>query len=227
MVGTLWKKIKFKANSLIRLSIILVIVVATILSTINISAPTSKVTLSSPTYLMTSMNEIVAANVPHYNFKLGLINLSTGSGEVTFGFFLKPFSGLNPVYAGPINYSQINYVPTNLAQVLVYQISSDNNTSVSLSVPFVLSNVSFNSPQGLMKINVWEIGGPNVQVLDITPPGDSYIQSFPASYVLGQYPGYHTFYLNFTLTIYSTLGPYKFPSQSKNVHLEYNNTIIV
>ena len=205
--------------------VILIIAVTIILSAVNISVKTNKISLSSATTMQSDLNALVVNNYSHYNFRTGYINFTQGNSGITFGYFLRPFNGVNPVYAGPVNYSQPD-APSSLAIIVIYQISGGSSSNSSI-VPFTLNSVTLNSPQGFSgKIETRNNVDFNSLVVEINPPGPI-IQSFTASKVLGSYPGHHNFYLNFTLTIYNTFGPYKFPSQSKNVHLEYNNTIVV
>lgn len=209
------------------LLIIAVIVVMVILSAVNISVRTYKVSVTPSTQMQSDLSNFVTTNTsPHYNFKIGYINFSAGNSEISFGYFLRPFNGWNPVYAGPVNFS-LGDAPSNLVMIVIYQIASSVSANPS-SVPFILNNVTLISPQGFNgKIEIWNSVDSNSLVIGINPPDPSFIQSFPASSVLGSYPGYHNFYLNFTLTIYNTFGPYKFPSQSQTVHLDYNNTVVV
>lgn len=204
--------------------IIAVVIVIVILSVVDISVKTNTVSTSSSTSFQSELNTLVNSDSPHYNYRIGYVNFTMGQKEITYGYFLRPFNGWNPVYAGPINYSRGD-APNNLVNVEFVQIAPHDSSTPS-SVPFIVSNVTLISPQGMGKTEVWQVPGSNSIAVFVNTPGQ-YIQSFTATYSLGQYPGYHTFYLNFTLTIYSTFGPYKFPSQSKDVNLEYNNTIIV
>lgn len=215
---------KTPATKIKKWTIVLVIAITIILSTVDISVKTYAISPSPATTMQSDLNALSTNNYSHYNFKIGFINFTTGNSEITFGYFLQPFNGLNPIYAGIINYSQVNS-PSSLAMIVIYQISPDGSLSPS-SVPFTVNYVTLNSPQGFNgETESWETVDSNSLVIKINPPGP-FIQSFSASSVLGQYPGYHNFYLNFTLTMYNTFGPYKFPGQSKTVHLEYNNTIV-
>ena len=211
-------------------AIVLVVVVIIVFSAFDISVKTNRVSVTPSTQLQSDYNDLVSGNssnsIAHYNFRIGFINFTTGNSEISFGYLLRPFNGWNPVYAGPVNFS-LGDVPNLFVQILVYQTSWDSSTNPS-SVPFILNNVSLASPQGFNgKIETWETVSNTLLTIYINNVGLSPIQSFAASSALGQYPGYHNFYLNFTFTIYSALGPYKIPSQSKTVHLEYNNTIVV
>ena len=208
-----------------KLAIVLVVVIIIVLSAVDISAKTYSISPSPATTMQSDLNSLVISNASHYNFRIGYINFTKGNSEITFGYFLRPFNGVNPVYAGFPNYSHVNS-PASLAIIVICQISSESSSNPS-SVPFTVSHVTLNSPQGFNgKTETWESVEFNSFGIVINPPGP-FIQSFSASPGLGQYPGYHNFYLNFTFTIYSALGPYKIPSQSKTVHLEYNNTIVV
>lgn len=210
-----------KAIKIAKLMAVFFIVVVIILSAVNFSVKTNMVSLTSPNFLR---SQTTGTNVAHYNFAWGYLNFSVGNNVISFGYVLRPFSGWNPVYAGPVNYSLGN-VPSTLVVLLVYQLSNSGASNIP-SVPFVVNNISLASPQGMSgNLELWSSVEPNSFGVILNPLGQ-FIQQFPASKVLGQYPGYHNFNFNFTLTIYNTLGPYKFPSQSKNVHLEYNNTII-
>lgn len=82
------------------------------------------------------------------------------------------------------------------------------------------------SPEGLNgRIQTWYTVANDSLGITVNPPG-SLNGPDPLNTALGDFPGYHHFFLNFTIAIYNTFGPYKFASQSETVHTEYNNTIV-
>ncbi len=204
----------------------LVVSVIILLSFVNISVKNYELPTKPYSDLQSTLNNFVTHNVSHYNYKIGYVNFSLENRILAFGYFIQPFNGLNFVSVGPAYFSANANASNTLAFITFYHISLSSSSN-SANAPFSVGNFSLMSPQGFNgKIETWYNIVAGTLVVMLNPPG-SFVQSDPFSDALGPYPGYHTFYLNFTLTVFSTMGPYKFPSQSKNVHLEYNNTIVV
>ncbi len=203
---------------------LLVVSVMILLSFVNISVKTYELPVEPYSDLQSTLNNFVIHNVSHYNYRIGYINFSLENRILTFGYFMQPFNGLNTVSVGPAYFSA--NASNTLALITFYHISSSGSSNFA-NAPFSVDNFSLISPQGFNgKIETWYNIVAGTLVVMLNPPG-SFVQSDPFNGALGPYPGYHTFYLNFTLTVFSTMGPYKFPMREQTMHLEFNNTIVV
>lgn len=204
---------------------VLVVLIITI-SYFDISTNSNKISLTSKSNLSNVTG--IYLRQSHYNLRIGYANFTTNRGNVSFLYVVIPFNGVNPIYVGTAYDMVYNSHNASLASVFavinVYQISTNSSSN---PVSFGLNSFSLKSPQGIngkIQAGVSSTSSNSFGIL-VYPKGE--LQSYdPFDNSLGQYPGYHNFFLNFTFTIHYTLGPYKFPFQSKAVHLEYNNTII-
>ena len=209
-------------NTRVRVLVLLVVFIIITLSYINISTITYDLPVSSASNPQANLSYFIMNDIPHYNFRIGYVNFSGQNHLVSFAYLLRPFNGLNPVKVGSAYYSGGD-VSSTLVTIIVYQIAANNS---KISVPFMMHDFSLKSPQGFDgKIESWD-GMEYGSLIIVLNPHGTFNQPDPFLNALGNYPGNHDFYLNFTLTIYNTFGPYKFPGQSKTVHLEYNNTIV-
>ena len=211
MVCSKGKKKVFSA-----LSVALLFSIFLSLSVVNFSVGTYKLSPVTISELSPDLKTLFNLGAPDYNFVKGYMNFTLNGQNVSYIYVVEPFNGLNPVFAGSPNSSG------DLAILEVWQLTPES-TSSSYSVPFSIDKLTLVSPQGLgIRIGPSYSVSCNSLVVTVNPN----VGTFQLYDALGQYPGYHNFYFNFTLTVYNTFGPYKFASQSKTVHLEYNNTVV-
>ena len=157
----------------------------------------------------------------HYNVQLGYVNFTEGQTSISFFYYTFPFMGVGP------NVSVTITTQLSLLQFTIFELSymkPGASASINRSVPIQVRNISLVSPQDpdlaqLVRIKNEGTYGENSLWIDLEPLS-------PYGLVTVLSPGFHNIYLNFTLSMYNTFGPYKFPCQSKTVHLEYNNTIV-
>lgn len=212
--------IKKKVKILLVVSVILL----TTFSFIDITQRTYELTTVSPLTPQMALNNFVVNDVPHYDFKVGYVNFTQNDRSVSFAYLLRPFNGLDPVYVGSAYYSPKPAVSSTIAIIDIYQIASHKSNS---SVPFSIGDFTLSSPEGFSGgIQIWyDITSKSLGLI-VNPPG-SFSEPDPLGPALQIFPGFHNFYLNFTITIYNSFGPYKFKSQSQNVDLQFNNTVVV
>ena len=186
------------------------------LSLVNFSTNTYKLSPVTDKELSPDFNTLFSSGA-HYSFAKGYINFSLGLQNISYVYVVEPFNGLNPVVVNSPN------SPGDLVILDVWQLLPSGIRS-STSVPFSIDMLTLVSPQGL-GVDIHPSYSISCDSLLVVV--NSNVGAFQVYNALGQYPGYHNFYFNFTLTIYNVLGPYKFLSQSRTVNLEYNNTIAV
>lgn len=215
---------KINTKKQVKILVVVSVILVITFSFIDISARTYEFPTVSPLTPQSALNSFVVNDVPHYNFKVGYVNFTQKDRFVSFAYLLRPFNGLNPVEVGSAYYSAKYAVSSTIAIIDIYQITSNSS---SKSVPFTIGNLTVNSPEGFSGgIQVWYDVTNNSLGLIVNPPG-SLNDPDPLSPALQNFPGSHHFYLNFTITIYNAFGPYKFTSQSQNVNLQFNNTVVV
>ncbi|MCL4336918.1 MAG: hypothetical protein M1129_01260 [Candidatus Thermoplasmatota archaeon] len=215
---------KVSTKKQVRILVVVSVIIVITFSFVSISTRTYEFPTVSPLTPQAALNSFVVNDIPHYNFKVGYVNFTQKDRIVSFAYLLRPFNGLNPVEVGSAYYSANYAVSSTLSIIDIYQITS--NSSIN-SVPFSIGNLTVNSPEGFSGgIQTWYDVTSNSLGLIVNPPG-TLNEPDPLSPALENYPGFHHFYLNFTITMYNTFGPYKFTSQSQNVHLEFNNTVVV
>ena len=193
-------------------------------SVADLATTTYSLTPDSPDSVSKAVGSYNNSLILHYNLRTGYLNFTTGGkNQISYFYFIYPFNGLNPVAVRSTNNSS-EPVAVDLLFLNIYQVNT-NGTSNLGRTAFGVTHISLVSPQtpSLEKdVTRHFLLSSNSLQVDLEP----FSFSGGLSREFGNSPGYHTFFLNFTLTIYSTFGPFKMPIQSQSAHLEYNNTIV-
>ncbi|MHB8396073.1 MAG: hypothetical protein ACYDAZ_01930 [Thermoplasmataceae archaeon] len=210
-----------KIRRVFSVTIILVLIstVLTVLVVNNVDQPVYY--LKNDPLAATYQNYVVNSTGGHVNYtRFGYINLSSDGCTQSYRYFLIGFRlGFTVINNTTLPYLQI--APVWLYVVKVSQILAWPYNSTSISV----SAISITSPQGMPPMSLQQSisSGPSNSHGSVGFDIGNLIWPFYNS--LLEYPGFHNFYLNFTLTPYADLGPFKFSGNPVQMSLEWNNTI--
>lgn len=156
-----------------------------------------------------------------------LISNANNYGKVEIGNVTLTFMGGSSeylYYVVPLQRQSVINLTVEKAQygLLLFEIFKTNS---SIKFPFTgngftLTHLSVSSPQGFSaKVQYTITDWKNYTYVDVnTDNGGVYS-------ALENYPGFHNFFLNFTMNSYAFLGPLKFKGSSSTISVEWNVTV--
>lgn len=216
------------------LTVIVILVIAGIiitpLSIINISQQVIQPEVDPNAYIYPSdyyVSPGFEGGGVYYNYtETGYWNLSAHGCIQTYRYFFEAFRIPQITVIDNRTVQFLSYAPFDFWMILANQSISFPYTSTSIAVNNISVSTSMGSQDTMTTQVVSGNGIPHLYRLMNTTGIEIEGLVWAKSEYIVDYPGFHTFYLNFTLTPYAEMGPFKFSGDTVHMSLEWNATVV-
>lgn len=217
------------------LTVIVILVIAGIIITpfsiINIGQPVIQPKVDPNAYAIPteyySSTNFEGGPGAYYNYtETGYWNLSAHGCIQTYRYFFEAFRIPQITVIDNRTVQFLSYAPFDFWMILANQSIIFPYTSTSIAV----NNISVSTPMGGQDTMTTKVvsgsGIPHLYRLMNTTGIEIEGLVWAKSEYIVDYPGFHTFYLNFTLTPYADIGPFKFSGGTVHTSLEWKATVV-
>ncbi len=218
------------------LTVIVILVIAGIIITpfsiINISQPVIQPKVDPSAYTFPSeyysSTNFEGGPGSYYNYtETGYWNLSAHGCIQTYRYFFEAFHIPQITIIDNRTVQFLSYWPFDFWMILANQSINSPFTSTSIAV----NNISVSYILGIKDpMTTKVLAGSGIPHLYHGFMNTTGIEIEGLSWAMPewllQFPGTHVFYLNFTLTPYADIGPFKFSGGRVHISLEWNATVV-